>query len=154
MEPRAATPARRLEAIRALARAGVPVTVLASPMIPGLNDHELEAILAAAAEAGATGASTLMVRLPLELRDLFTEWLQTHAPDRAGRVLTLIRDVRGGALYDSRFGSRFTGEGPLARLLADRFAKACRRYGFSRRPPLDVGQFRPPPRAGDQLSLL
>ncbi len=156
LEPRAATPARRLETIRRLARAGVPVTVLASPMIPGLNDHELERILQAAAEAGASGAATILIRLAGELKDLFTEWLEAHVPDRAGRVLSLIRQCHGGALYESAFGRRMTGQGPYAALIESRFAAASQRCGLDQRRrghDLDSSRFIPPPMAGDQLSL-
>jgi DNA repair photolyase len=155
MEPRASTPVRRLEAVRELTEAGVPVSVLASPMIPGLNDHELEAILAAGAEAGAVGGSYIMLRLPLEIKDLFEEWLREHVPDRAERVLSLIRQARAGGLYQAEFGTRMTGTGPIAELLSRRFKLACRRLGLhGRRWDLDCGQFRVPPRAGDQLTLL
>jgi DNA repair photolyase len=155
MEPRAATPQRRLETIRRLSEAGVPVAVLASPMIPGLNDHELEAILDAAAQAGAVLANYILLRLPLEIADLFTEWLEAHAPNRAKRVLALMRESRGGRLYESRFGSRMKGEGAHAELLAARFRRAVRRFGLDKPAwDLDTSQFRPPPRPGDQLSLL
>ena len=155
LEPRAATPPRRLETIRALAQAGVPVAVLASPLIPGLTDHELEAILEAAAEAGASGASYILVRLPQEIAGLFEEWLRTHAPQRADRVLSLIRQCRGGALYRPGFGRRMTGEGPYAALLAKRFHLATARLGLGGRwRELDTTAFRPPPLPGDQLSLL
>jgi DNA repair photolyase len=155
MEPRASAPARRIEAIRALSEAGVPTSVLASPMIPGLNDHELEAILEAAAGAGARGANTILLRLPLEIADLFREWLEAHVPDRAARVLSLVRQSRGGALYRSAFGERMRGTGPYADMLAKRLELARRRLGLDRRRwDLRTDLFRPPPRAGDQLSLL
>jgi DNA repair photolyase len=155
MEPRASTPVRRLNAVRELTDAGVPVSVLASPMIPGLNDHELEAILEAGAEAGAVGVSYIMLRLPLEIKELFEEWLREHVPDRAERVLSLIRQARAGGLYQAEFGTRMTGTGPIAELLSRRFKLACRRLGLNgRRWDLDCGQFRAPPRAGDQLTLL
>ena len=109
MEPRASTPQRRLDAIRALATAGIPVGVMTSPMIPGLNDHEMESILEAAMDAGATRAGYIVLRLPLEIKELFEEWLKTHRPDRAERVLSLIRQMRGGKLYDAEFGSRRCG---------------------------------------------
>jgi DNA repair photolyase len=155
MEPRAATPQRRLETIRALSAAGVPTEVLASPMIPSLNDHELEAILEAAAAAGARAASTILVRLPHELKDLFREWLETHAPGRAKHVLSLIAEARGGKLYDSSWGRRMRGEGPYAGLLRQRFEKACRRLGLDRRniARLETGLFRPPAARDPQLSL-
>jgi DNA repair photolyase len=123
-------------------------------MIPALNDHELDAILAAAAEAGATTAGTILVRLPHELRDLFEEWLHTHYPDRARRVLSLLRASRGGKLYDATYGTRMRGEGPYADALAARFALACRRLGLGGRgQTLDCSQFRVPPAPGEQLGL-
>ncbi|HYE00468.1 MAG TPA: PA0069 family radical SAM protein [Alphaproteobacteria bacterium] len=155
LEPRAAAPARRLETIRRLSEAGVPVTVLASPMIPGLNDHELESILAASRDAGAVGAAYILLRLPLEIGGLFEEWLRAHAPDRAERVLSLIRQCRDGALYQTGFGRRMTGSGPYADLLRQRFRLARARLGLEPREyRYDTGLFRPPPRPGDQLSLL
>jgi DNA repair photolyase len=157
MEPRAATPARRLQAIEALARAGVPTGVLAAPMIPGLNDAEMESILAAAARAGATAGSYVLLRLPHELRALFTEWLQAHYPERAAHVLSLIRQTRGGALNDPRFGSRFSGVGVYADMLAKRFAIAARRFGLDEPVAgLDCRHFAPPRRHTDarQLALL
>jgi DNA repair photolyase len=154
MEPRAATPGKRLEAIRTLARAGVPVGVGFAPVIPGLNDHELEAILEAAAEAGATSAMFVTLRLPLEIKDLFKEWLHEAYPDRAERVMSLVRQVRGGKEYDSEWGSRMKGTGPVAELIGARFKAATKKYGLNRdRPPHDVEQFMVPPKAGDQLSL-
>ena len=155
MEPRATTPARRIAAIEGLTAAGIPVAVLASPMIPGLNDHELETILETAQAAGATMANTILIRLPLEIAGLFTEWLRTHYPDRADRVLSLIRQCRGGALYQAKFGSRMRGRGPYADLLADRFAKACARLGLNhRRWDLRTDLFAVPPEPTAQLSLL
>jgi len=155
MEPRAPTPSRRLTAMRDLARAGVPVTVLASPMIPGLNDAELEAILDAAAEAGATSARYVLIRLPREVKDLFGEWLEAEYPDRASRVLGLIRQTRGGKLYDSRFGARVRGEGPYAQMLEKRFGVACSRLGLSEQaPPLDTTRFRTPRLEGGAQGLL
>ena len=154
MEPRAPSPPRRLQAIEALAGAGVPVGVLASPMIPGLNDPELEAILAAAAGAGAHSAGYVLLRLPLEIKDLFREWLEKHEPLKAGRVLSLVRDTRGGRLYDSTYGARMRGVGPYAELLRQRFAVACRQHGLRLRPePLDVSRFVVPPRPGEQMRL-
>lgn len=132
MEPRASAPHRRLDAIRALATAGIPAGVMTAPMIPGLNDHEMEAILDAAVDAGATRAGYVPLRLPLEIKELFEEWLKTHRPDRAERVLSLIRQMRGGKLYDAEFGSRMRGEGPLAILLSQRFAAAVKRLGLNR----------------------
>jgi len=159
MEPRAATPVRRLQAIEALAAAGIPAGVLAAPMIPGLNDAELESILAAGARAGADAAGYILLRLPHELRALFTEWLEAHFPERATKVLALIRATRAGALNDPRFGSRFTGTGPYAELLAARFAAAARRHGLgSPSGGLDCSRFRVPPCRAEtshgQLALL
>jgi DNA repair photolyase len=154
MEPRAPVPGRRLAAMRELSAAGIPVGVLASPMIPGLNDSELESILQAAAEAGAGSAGYVLLRLPLEIKDLFREWLETHEPLKAPRVLGLVRDTRGGALYDSTYGVRMRGVGPHAELLRKRFEVACRRLSLRHRPlPLETGLFRVPPRAGDQMGL-
>jgi DNA repair photolyase len=154
MEPRAATPDRRLDAVRRLAAAGVPTTVMFAPVIPGLNDHELEAVLERAAAAGASGAGYVALRLPLEIKDLFEEWLAEKVPDRARRVMSLIRQMRGGKANDPRFGQRMRGQGPIADLLAQRFAAAKRRVGLDRTlPPLDVSQFRVPPKTGDQIDL-
>jgi DNA repair photolyase len=130
MEPRAASPARRLMAVEALVQAGVPAGVLASPMIPGLNDAELEAILAAAAKVGATHAGAILLRLPHELGDLFSDWLNKFLPERASHVLSLIRQSRAGQLNDSGFHTRFTGSGPYAELLGKRFARAARQFGL------------------------
>jgi DNA repair photolyase len=145
MEPRASAPALRLRAISALKEAGVPVGVLAAPMIPALNDAELEAILKAAAAAGASRAGYVLLRLPLELRDMFEAWLREHRPDRANHVLSLIRQVRGGALNDSTFGQRFVGTGPYAALLSQRFERAARQLGLNTRDSeIDLSQFRVP----------
>jgi DNA repair photolyase len=155
MEPRAPTPARRLEAIRELAAAGVPVTVLAAPILPALNDHEIEKILAAAAEAGAGAAGYVLLRLPLEIKELFADWLAEHYPDRAERVMSLVRQTRGGALYQTEWGKRQTGTGAYADQIAKRFKLARKRHGLGQgHPPIDESRFRRPPRAGDQLSLL
>jgi len=153
MEPRAATPARRLAAIAGLAEAGVPVGVLAAPMIPALNDCELERILAAAAEAGASSAGCILLRLPLEVRGRFETWLHQHYPDRARHVLGLVREARGGRLNDPRFGHRFTGQGPYAAMLAQRFAVAARRLGLEERIGLETRHFAPPPAQAAQLAL-
>jgi len=154
MEPRAATPEKRLEAVRRLAGAGVPVIVMFAPCIPGLNDHEMEGVLQRAAEAGARGAGYVALRLPLEIKDLFEEWLATDHPDRASRVMSLIRQIRGGKAYDSQWGKRMKGEGPIAALMSRRFATAKQRYGLAEPlPPLDLTHFRIPPQAGDQLQL-
>ncbi|WP_068828886.1 PA0069 family radical SAM protein [Pseudomonas sp. BMS12] len=153
LEPRAAAPSARLRAIRVLRQHKVPVGVLCSPMIPMINDMELEALLQAAKEAGAQSANYMLLRLPREVAPLFEEWLQAHHPQRAEHVLSLIRQSRGGELYDSRFGARFRGEGAFAELLAQRFALAIRRLGLNRGRgfELDCRQFAPP---GGQLSLL
>ncbi|SHE45853.1 PA0069 family radical SAM protein [Devosia limi] len=154
MEPRASSPARRLEAIRLLAEAGVPVSVFASPMIPAINDMELERILDAAAAQGAKGASMILVRLPGEVRDIFREWLLRHFPDRVRHVLGLIRDTRGGRDNDPRFGSRMTGEGPYATLLRQRFDKARERYGLvDKLPGLRNDLFLAPKVEDKQMSL-
>ena len=155
LEPRAPAPARRLEAVRRLAAAGIPVGVLVAPVIPALNDSEIERILAAAAEAGALSAGYVLLRLPREVKDLFVEWLAVHAPDKAKRVMGLVRDTRGGRDYDSRWGKRMTGTGAYAEMIARRFRLASRRLGLDRRDwTLDTSRFQPPARAGDQLSLL
>jgi DNA repair photolyase len=153
LEPRAAAPKARLRAIRVMREAGIPVGVLCSPMIPMINDSELESLLAEAHAAGAQSAAYMMLRLPLEVAPLFEEWLNAHYPQRAAHVLSLIRQCRGGELYDSRFGARMRGEGPFAALLAQRFAKASKRLGLDRREGynLDCTAFCPP---GGQMSLL
>ncbi len=155
MEPRAPAPARRIAAIRALAEAGVPVRVSASPMIPALTDHELEGILGAAAEAGATLASAIPLRLPLEVAPLFRDWLAAHVPDRAARVMGRVRELHGGRDYDPDWHVRMSGQGAWADLLRRRFEVACRRLGLSARSvPLRCDLFARPPRPGDQLPLL
>ncbi|MBB3066024.1 PA0069 family radical SAM protein [Limibacillus halophilus] len=157
MEPRAASPQRRLDTVAALSRSGVPVTVLTAPLIPAINDHELEALLEAAAEAGAGHAGYVLLRLPLEIKDLFEEWLETHFPDRKNRVLARLKAMRGGKLYDARFGRRMSGEGPEAQLLSRRFKLACRRLGLEPNREtwsLDVSLFRRPMEDKGQMSLL
>jgi DNA repair photolyase len=156
MEPRAAAPGRRVETIRRLSAAGIPCGVLAAPMIPGLNDHELEKILAEAAAAGARFAGYVLLRLPHEVEPIFTAWLAAHYPLKSARVQSLLRQARGGALNDARFGSRMRGSGPFAALLARRFAAACRRYGLTRQSAtvLATNCFRVPGGPGTQLSLL
>ena len=154
MEPRAAAPKARLRVLRSLSEAGVPVSVLCAPMIPMINDHELEHLLEAAHAAGARAAGYVRLRLPHEVSPLFQRWLAEHFPDRAAHVMSLIRQSRGGADYDSRFGIRMRGEGVFAELLAQRFRLACKRLGFRPRDPafgLDSSRFAPP---GQQLSLL
>jgi DNA repair photolyase len=154
MEPRAATPERRLDAVRRLSEAGVPVVVMFAPAIPGLNDHELESVLDRAADAGAVGAGYVALRLPLEIKTLFREWLESDHPDRAARVMSLVRQMRGGKDYDADWSQRMKGQGPIADLLSQRFKAARRRYGLDRpQPPLDLSQFRAPARAGDQMDL-
>ena len=153
MEPRTAAPAARLRAMRTLHEAGVPVSVMCAPMIPMINDMELEQLLEAARDAGARSAGYVLLRLPLEIADLFEEWLRVHFPERAEHVMSLIRQSRGGKNYDSRFGSRMRGEGQFADLLQQRFRLARRKLGLDRRDSftLDCSQFCPP---GAQLSLL
>ena len=154
MEPRAATPARRLDAIKKLADAGVPVGVGFAPVIPGLNDHELESILEASAKAGATTAMYVTLRLPLEIKDLFREWLADARPDRAARVMSLIRQTRGGKDYDADWSQRMKGTGPVADLISVRFKAAVKRYGLEApRHQLDVTKFRVPADARAQLEL-
>jgi len=153
LEPRCPTVSVRLAAVRRLAEAGVPAGVNMAPVIPGLNDQEIERIAEAAAAAGADLLFWTMVRLPHEVKELFQAWLETHCPDRAARVLSLIRQARGGRLNDPQFGSRMRGEGPLARLIGDRFRLARQRHGLQhRRTPLRTDLFRPPAPDG-QLSL-
>lgn len=154
LEPRAPTPDRRLATIRALSGSGIPVAILASPLIPGLTDHELDAILAAGKAAGARSANTILLRLPLEIAGLMQEWLETHAPHRAERVLSLLRQCHGGQLYQSDFGTRMRGRGPYADLLGQRFKQACGRLGLSaRRWSLDASRFAPPAGSGTQPDL-
>jgi DNA repair photolyase len=156
MEPRAASPARRLAAIAELTRAKIPTGVFASPMIPGLNDAELEQILEAAAKAGASSASSILLRLPLELTELFTNWLNVHMPERAKHVLSLIRQVRGGSLNEAKFHARFAGTGPYAELLTRRFMRAAKQFGLStEKLVLETGLFAPPNQQSSvtQLSL-
>ncbi|SLN34021.1 PA0069 family radical SAM protein [Oceanibacterium hippocampi] len=157
MEPRATTPARRLEAVKSLSDAGIPTSVLFAPTIPGLNDHEMEKVLELAAQAGAGEAGYILLRLPLEIRELFHDWLREHFPNRAERVIQLVRDTRGGRDYQAAFGRRMTGQGPYAELTGQRFRAALRRYGLDkRRSELDCGLFRPPRPAREdrQMSLL
>ena len=154
MEPRVPDPARRLAAIRTLTDAGCPVRIMVSPVVPALTDHELEAILEAGRDAGAVAASWIMLRLPLEVAELFRDWLSEHYPDRAARVMGRVRDLHGGKDYDPAWGKRMTGEGLFAELVAQRFAVAIKRLGLKRDlPPLRRDLFRVPPRTGDQLSL-
>jgi DNA repair photolyase len=145
MEPRASAPHRRLAAIKELSDAGIPTGVMSAPMIPGLNDHEMEAILEAATKAGASRAGYTVLRLPLEIKDLFEEWLRANRPDRAEKVLSLVRQMRGGELYTARFGERMRGEGPIAQLLSQRFTAAVKRLDLNRmRYRLDTMRFAVP----------
>ena len=156
LEPRAASPQRRLRTIEALAKAGVPVGVSVSPIIPFINEPELERVLEAAATAGATSAFSVVLRLPWEVNPLFQQWLEQHFPERAGRVMARVREMRGGRDYDARFGARMRGEGVWAQLLAQRFRKAAARFGLNRtRVELDLTQFRKPiaPRSDGQSDL-
>jgi DNA repair photolyase len=125
-----------------------------APAIPSLNDHEMEAVLQRAAEAGAVGAGYVALRLPLEIKDLFEEWLETDHPDRAKRVMSLVRQMRGGAAYQSEWGKRMTGEGPVADAMRRRFALAKKRFGLDRpHRPMDLSQFAVPPEPGSQMQL-
>ena len=153
LEPRAASPRRRLETIRRLTEAGVPVGVIVAPLIPGLNDHELEAILEAGRAAGARAARIQLLRLPHEVGPLFEQWLAEREPLRADRVMGLLRQCRGGALSDARFGTRMSGQGPFAQLLTRRFEVARRRLGFGDPAPLRTDLFQRPARSGDQMPL-
>jgi DNA repair photolyase len=154
MEPRAASPERRLQAVAALAAAGVPVGVMAAPIIPGLNDHEIPAILERAAAAGARSASWTLLRLAAPLDHLFADWLERHYPDRATRVLGRVRECRDGRMNDSRFGVRMRGQGQYATHLRDLFALAARRCGLDRPlPVLSIAAFRRPARDAAQLAL-
>jgi DNA repair photolyase len=154
LEPRAASPQARLRVVRELVAAGVPTGVLVAPIIPAVNDCELEDIVAAVAAQGATKAGYVLLRLPHELKEIFRQWLDEHLPDRAEHVMSLIRSAREGRENDPRFGSRMVGSGAWAQLLRDRFALACRRHGLSmsRMRELSVAHFRPPSRGG-QISL-
>lgn len=146
MEPRAAAPQRRIETIRRLNAAGIPTGVLVAPVVPVLTDPEMEAILAAAAGAGATGAGYVLLRLPLEVRALFVDWLETHYPLKAAHIMSRMRELRGGRDYESDFGVRQSGRGTYARFLADRFRLACKRLGLNAAhgPAADCSRFRPP----------
>lgn len=155
MEPQAASPQARLRTVRTLRQAGVPVGVLVAPVIPALTDHEMESILEAAAGAGAGWAAYIALRLPYEVKDLFRQWLAAHYPDRAGHVMSLVRQMRGGKENDPRFGSRMKGTGLFAELLRSRFHLACRRLGLAtgRAAGLDVSRFAPPRAQSSQMSL-
>lgn len=154
MEPRVPAPKRRLATIRALTGAGVPVRVMTSPIVPMLNDHEIEALLEAGKQAGAGSASWIMLRLPQEVSPLFQEWLQEHFPLRAARIMARVREMHEGRDYDAQWGRRMRGAGPYAQMIAARFKVAERRLGLDAAlPGLRCDLFAPPPRAGDQLSL-
>jgi len=160
LEPRAASPQRRVDVIRALAGAGVPVGVMVAPIIPALTDKSIEHSLEAGAEAGATMAGYTLMRLPNELKDIFKEWLAAHYPERAAHVISIVRQTRGGRDNDPRFGARMTGTGEYAELIARRFEIACRRLGLNgeergtvARRELDCSRFRPPLQGG-QMRLL
>jgi DNA repair photolyase len=154
LEPRASSPEKRLEAIRLLNGAGVPAGVNVAPVIPAINDMEIERILDAAAAQGACGAGMIPLRLPGEVRDIFREWLLRYFPDRLRHVMSLVRDIRGGRDNDPEFGSRMVGEGPYAVLLQQRFAAACARYGLAGRSrPLSTDLFVPPKPEKTQLEL-
>jgi DNA repair photolyase len=145
LEPRAAAPQRRLETIRHLAEAGIPVGVMTAPIIPALNDAEMETILESARDVGASMAAYVLLRLPMELADLFDQWLRLHAPLKADHVLSLIRQSRGGKAYDSSFHTRMKGQGIYAEMIAKRFQLACKRLGYNLpSKPLDTSRFKPP----------
>lgn len=156
MEPRASTPQRRLDAICDLSRAGIPVGVMVAPVIPSLTDHELENILSAAHKAGARHAGYVMLRLPLEIKKLFREWLEEEAPGRADRIIHHLQDMHGGKDYNPEFGKRMRGQGPYADLIAQRFKKSCFRLGLNQKRPgegLTTDLFRIPLDDGNQMSL-
>ena len=153
LEPRAAAPHTRLKMIAALREAGVPVGVLVAPVIPMITDEHLEHILAAAHAAGAQDAGYVLLRLPHELKEIWREWLQLHYPERAGHVMSLVQQMRGGKDYDSTFGTRMRGQGPFADLIAMRFAKTCKRLGFGSLPPLRTDLFVAPRKQTPQGEL-
>ena len=155
MEPRVPAPAARLRAVRQLTDAGIPVRVMVSPVVPALTDHELEAILTAAKQAGAVAASSIVLRLPREVAPLFQDWLETHFPDRAARVMGRVRELHGGRDYDPNFGKRMVGQGAWAAILQQRFKLAAAKLGLDRSlPQLRTDLFAKPPQPGDQLSFL
>jgi len=154
MEPRAATPTRRLETLRLLSEAGIPTTVMVAPVIPALNESEIERILDSAAAAGAREAGYVLLRLPLEVRDVFVEFLEREYPDRAKHVMSVIRSMRGGKDYDSEWGKRMRGDGPYAWQIGRRFEMACKRLGLNKeKRRLTTGLFRAPGAGGGQLDL-
>jgi DNA repair photolyase len=155
MEPRASTPDRRLETLARLVDAGVPAAVMVAPVIPGLNDMEMERILERASSIGVKNAGYVLLRLPLEIGDLFTEWLRANCPERASRVLSLMRSTRGGKLYDAKWGERMRGDGPYAWMIGRRFELAAKRLGLNESSvELRTDLFTPPSLPGQQLSLL
>jgi DNA repair photolyase len=155
MEPRASTPPKRLEAIKRLNAAGVPAGVMFAPVIPALNDEEMEHVLEAAKDAGARSAGYVLLRLPLEIKDLFREWLEANEPGRAKHVMSLIRSMRGGKDYDSQWNTRMRGTGPYADMISRRFHLAIKRLGFNKDArPLDLSHFKRPIQVGEQLALL
>lgn len=154
MEPRVPSPKRRLQTIQRLSDAGVQVRLMASPVVPGLTDHELEALLEAGAEAGAIAASWILLRLPREVAPLFKEWVEAEFPNHANKILGKVRESHGGKDYDAEWGKRLRGEGHYAQLISHRFKLACRRLGLQNDlPPLRTDLFQVPSQAGDQLSL-
>lgn len=154
MEPRAPGPARRLQTIRRLTGAGVPVRLMTSPIVPGLTDHEIEALLEAGRDAGADAASWIMLRLPREVSAIWQDWLKQHEPGRAARIMARLREMHGGKDYDARWGHRMRGEGAYAEMVAVRFRAAARRFGLDRKTaPLRCDLFAPPAKPGDQLSF-
>jgi DNA repair photolyase len=154
LEPRAPSPVRRLQMIRRLSEAGIPVRAMIAPVIPGLTDPEIDPILAAVAEAGAQAASWIMLRLPSEVSPLFQDWLASHVPGRAAKVMARVRESHGGADYRADWGKRMRGEGIWSDLIRQRFDLALARNGLKKEmPPLRCDLFTPPARAGDQLSL-
>ena len=153
MEPRASAPHAKLRAMRALGDAGVPVGVMVAPVVPMITDHEIEHILEAAHDHGARAAGYVLLRLPHELKQVWREWLELHYPERAAHVMSLIQQMRGGKDYDSGFGTRMRGEGPFAQLIGQRFAKAHRRLGYGRLPPLDGTRFVAPRKPSPQGEL-
>lgn len=155
MEPRASTPMKRMAAIEQLSAAGIPTVVMVAPIIPAVNDSEIEAILKTARTAGAGEAGYVMLRLPHEVKELFRDWLQATMPDRAQRVMSLVRSASGGKDYDASFGKRQTGTGPYAWTIGRRFELACQRLGLNRsRLKLSTDHFCRPPQPGEQLRLL
>jgi len=155
MEPRAASPRARLAAIGKLVEAGIPTGVMYAPVVPAINDHELEAVLEASAVQGAATAGYVLLRLPGEVKELFYEWLELHYPDRVQKVRNRIRELRGGRDYDARFGHRMRGQGTWAALLKSRFEASCRKHGLGsgRAAPLTTSLFRPPNRSPGQMDL-